>query len=219
MEVNTVSYIRTKVVRGKVYKYLVKGIREGEQVKQKVVKYLGPADPVYKTGSKRKTNATIFVRALTDEEKNKLRTAAHSSNAFTKDRARIILLSNEGLFAQQIAEKIGCEARKVRKAVVAFNLRGTDALQRGKAKGAKPKFTKEDSMVILVHFSKSPRAFGIPISAWTLPRFRDHLVKNNVVKDISIEKVRQILLQAGAKLNKSKRWQYSPDKNFLRKRE
>jgi len=212
------SFIRTKELDGRMYKFLVKGIREGDKVKQKVVKYLGPVNPIYKIGSKRKTNASIFVRNLTEEEKSKLRTDIHSSNAFTRDRAKIILLSNEGLFAKQIADKVNCEARKVRKAIMSFNKNGIISLQRGKSKGAKRKFAKEDEIVILINFSKSPREFSIPISAWTLPRFRDHLIKNKVVESISIEKVRQILLQAGAKLNQSKRWQYSPDKNFLRKR-
>ena len=208
-----------KTIAGKQYKYLIKSVREGDKVKKVFVKYLGPTNPIYKIGKDRKTNASIFVRKLTDEEKSELRMAVHSSNVFTKDRAKTILLSNEGLFAKQIADKIGCEARKVRKAIAAFNGEGITSLQRKKAKGAIPKFTKNDEMVILIHFSKNPREFGVPISAWTLPRFRSHLIKNKVVESISIEKVRQILLHAGAKLNRSKRWQYSPDKNFLKKRE
>ena len=219
MEVDIMSFIRTKEMNGKMYKFLVKGIREGDKVRQKVVKYLGPVNPIYKTDSKRKTNASIFTRKLTEEEKSKLRANTHSNVAFTKDKAKIILLSGEGLFARQIANKMNCEERKVRKAIVSFNNEGINSLQRKKAKGAKPKFTKEDEMVILIHFSKSPREFEVPISAWTLPRFREHLMKNKIVESISIEKIRQILLHAGAKLNRSKRWQYSPDKNFLRRRE
>lgn len=219
MEVDIMSFIRIKEKDGRKYKYLVKGIREGNKVRQKVVKYLGPANPIYKTGSKRKTNASIFVRKLTDNEKDKLKTNTYSNNSFIKDRAKIILLSNEGLFARQIANKLDCDERKVRKAIVVFNDEGINSLQRKKAKGAKPKFTKDDKMIILIHFSKSPREFKVPISAWTLPRFREHLMKKKIVESISIEKIRQILLQAGAKLNRSKRWQYSPDKNFLRKRE
>lgn len=218
MEVDIMSFIRIKKLNGKKYKFLVKGIRDGEKVRQKVVKYLGPVNPIYKTGFRRKTNASIFVRKLTDEEKNKIKTHTFSNNAFTKDRAKIILMSSEGLFSRQIAEKVSCDERKVWKAIKTFNNEGINSLQRKKAKGAKPKFTKEDKMVILIHFSKSPREFEVPISAWTLPRFREHLMKNKIVESISIEKIRQILLHAGAKLNRSKRWQYSPDKNFLRKR-
>jgi len=37
------------------------------------------------------------------------------------------------------------------------------------------------------------------------------------VDAISIETLRQILIKRGAKLKKSKRWQYSPDKEFAKK--
>ncbi len=103
-------------------------------------------------------------------------------------------------------------------AIKAFNKKRLRALQREKAKGAEPKFTKEDKMAILIHFFRSPRDFKIPISYWTLPKFRKHLIDSKVVDSISIETLRQMLIKAGAKLTKSKRWQYSPDKNFLKKR-
>ena len=64
------SYTRIKTINGKQYKYLVTGKRVGSKVQQKVVKYLGPVDPIYNMGKKRKkTNASIFVRPLTEEEK------------------------------------------------------------------------------------------------------------------------------------------------------
>jgi transposase len=219
MEVKNMTYERLKLIDGKEYRYLVKCVWINGKPVQKTMKYLGPADPIYKTGNKRKTNASIFVRMLNNEEKSKIKTATYSGNAFTKERAKIILLSNEGLFAKQIANKLNCEARKVRKAIVAFNQKGLTALERGKAKGAKIVFTELDKKIILIHFSKGPRAFNIAVSYWTLPRLRKHLIDSKVVSSISIETLRQILLSNGAKLTKSKRWQYSPDKNFLRKKE
>lgn len=212
------AYIRTKSFEGRTYRYLVKGIREEGIVRQKVVKYLGPVNPIYKVSKKRKTNASIFVRSITKEEKEKLSQALYSSNAFVRDRAKIILLSSKGLSAIAVALKVGCEARKARVAIKSFNKNGLKALQRNKAKGAKSKFTKEDKMAILIHFSKQPRDFKIPVSYWTLPRLRKHLIDSKVVDSISIETIRQILIKAKAKLEKSKRWQYSPDKNFLKKR-
>ena len=213
------TYTRIKKINGKQYKYLVAGKRIGGNVQQKVVKYLGPVNPIYKIGKKReKTNATIFVRTIIEHEKSALAKATKSSNAFTKDRAKIILLSSEKLFAKQIAEKIGCEERKVWKAMKDFNNRGIKALQKGKAKGAIPKFTGITKKVILMHFSKKPAEFGLHFTTWTLPRFRKHLIDYKVVKSISIETLRQILMKAGAKLKRSKRWQYSPDKDFDKKK-
>ena len=156
------TYTRIKNINGKQYKYLVSGKRVGGIVQQKVVKYLGPVNPVYNICKKReKTNATIFVRILAEHEKRELTKATKSSNSFTKDRAKIILLSSEKLFAKQIAEKIDCEERKIWKAIREFNNKGLKSLKRGKAKGAIPKFDNVKKRIILMHFSKTPMSLAI----------------------------------------------------------
>lgn len=212
------SYIEIKKINGKEYKYLRKTVRVGKKIEHVTLKYLGPVNPTYKTGQKRgKSNASIYVRELTAVETLELKKAIHSSNVFIRDRSRIILLSSQKYFAKPIANSIGCEERKVRFAIKEFNEKGLMALQRGKAKGAVPKFSKEIKQIILMHFSKQPKEFELHYTTWTLPRFRKHLVDYKVVESISIEKVRQILDEAGARLKQSKRWQYSPDKQFGKK--
>lgn len=212
------TYTRIKTINGKQYKYLVTGKRIGGIVQQKVIKYLGPVNPIYRIGKPRKkSNASIYVRQITPEEKIVLETATKSTNAFTRDRAKIILLSSQRLFTKQIAEKTNCEARKVRKAIKEFDKKGLMALERGKAKGAIPKFTEVTKKVILMHFSQKPSKFNYHFTTWTLPRFRNHLIDYKVVDSISIEKVRQILDEANVRLKRSKRWQYSPDKEFHKK--
>lgn len=211
-------YIEIKIINGKKYKYLRRAVRTEGKIKKITLKCLGPVNPIYRVRNKRKTNASIFVRSIAKEEKEKLSQALHSSNAFVRDRAKIILFSAEKMSAVAVALKINCEARKVRIAIKAFNKKGLKALQKNKAKGAKQKFSKEERLAILIHFSRNPRDFKIPISYWTLPRFRKHLIDSKVVDSISIETIRQMLIKSGAKLTKSKRWQYSPDKIFLRKR-
>jgi hypothetical protein len=42
-------------------------------------------------------------------------------------------------------------------------------------------------------------------------------MEQEVVDSISIETLRQMIIKRGAKLKKSKRWQYSPDKEFAKK--
>lgn len=211
------AYIEIKTINGKQYKYLRKTVRDGKKMRHMTLKYLGPVNPVYKVGKRHKSNASIYVRDLTDEEKSKLKKATKSNNVFIRDRARIILLSSERFFARQIAEKISCDARKIRKAIKDFNKKGIDALQRGKAKGAIPKFLESTKKIILMHYSKNPRQFNYHFTTWTLPRFQKHLTDYNVVDSISIETLRKILICAGAKLKRSKRWQYSPDKEFDKK--
>jgi len=125
--------------------------------------------------------------------------------------------SSQKLTAKEIEQRLSCEIRKVRWAIKSFNDKGLVALQRDKAKGATPRFTDAVKTIILMHFSKQPKDFGLHYTTWTLPRFKSHLVDYKVVGSISIETVRQILDESGARLKRSKRWQYSPDKEFDKK--
>lgn len=38
-------YLRTKKIKGKIYYYLVKSVREGKIVRQIVLEYIGPKEP------------------------------------------------------------------------------------------------------------------------------------------------------------------------------
>jgi hypothetical protein len=205
-------------IKGREYKYQVKNYRVGKKVKHKK-KYLGPVNPINNSERKKSSGRrpTIFVRHISGDEKQLLKKAVKSSNSFTSNRAKIVLLSADGLSPKQIVQKTSFEKRKVRKAIKDFNNKDLQALQRGKAKGATPKFTDMIKKIILMHFSKKPSEFGLHFTTWTLPRFKNHLIDYKVVDSISIEKLRQILMNSGAKLERSKRWQYSPDKEFHKK--
>jgi len=92
------AFIEIKTIKGKQYKYLRKSVRKGDKVVHVNVEYLGPVEPVYKTGKSektRKSNASIFIRDLTQEERETLRKLTKSSDSFKRDRARILLLSSE----------------------------------------------------------------------------------------------------------------------------
>ncbi len=211
------THIEIYAIKGRKYRYEITNYRIGKKVKHKK-KYLGAVEPVNK---RRNPNAgrkpLLFVRTINEEESKALETAKRSNDAFTRDRAKILLLSSQNNSSRQIAGKLSCEERKVRKAIKAFNSKGIAALQRGKAKGAVPKFDRIKKKLILMHFSQKPSKFNYHYTTWTLPRFRKHLIDYKVVDSISIEKVRQILDEAGARLKRSKRWQYSPDKEFDKK--
>lgn len=206
-------------IKGRKYKYGVQNYRAGNKVRHKK-EYIGPVEPLNnaqrKKGQGRKPE--IFVRGLTKEERDSIAKTTKSEIAFARDRAKILLLSSKGASAKEIAKMSACEIRKVRSAIKSFNNQGISALQRGKAKGAKPKFTNMTKKIILMHFSKQPKDFGLHFTTWTLPRFTNHLIDYKVVDSICIETVRQILDEAGARLKRSKRWQYSPDKDFDKKK-
>ena len=189
------AYIEIKTINGRRYKYLRKSIRLGERMKKVSLRCLGPVEPIYRVKKKRKTNASIYVEEITSDEKNSLKKALQSSNSFVRDRAKIILLSSEKLSPVAVALKLGCGARKVRTAIKAFKDGRLNALIRKKSPGTRQKISETDKKIILIHFSKSPREFGFPISAWTIPKFAEHLRKSGVA-DITDEWTRKILLKA-----------------------
>ena len=43
--INSMSYIRKKIVKGKEYWYLCKSVREGSKVRQEIIKYIGTQKP------------------------------------------------------------------------------------------------------------------------------------------------------------------------------
>ena len=49
-----IMFERIKIIHGKKYRYLVSNERLGDKVKQKVVKYVGAVDPVYRKDLKKK---------------------------------------------------------------------------------------------------------------------------------------------------------------------
>ncbi len=211
------AHVETYTINGRKYRYEVTNYRIGKKVRHKK-KYLGAVEPINNRGNPNAgRKPAIFVRQITQEELGALETAKRSNDAFTRDRAKILLLSLQNNDSKQIAAKLCCEKRKVRKAIKAFNSRGIEALQRGKTTGATKKFSQDCRKIMLLHFSKAPKDFGLHFTSWSLPRFRQHLMDYKVVDSISIETVRQILDEAGARLKKSKRWQYSPDKDFDKK--
>ena len=77
----------------------------------------------------------IFVRPLSDTEKEQLETALRSSDAFVMRRAQIILASSRGERASTIARSLGCGSQTVRDAIHDFEARGVDALV---AKSSRP---------------------------------------------------------------------------------
>jgi len=214
------AFIEIKTIKGKQYKYLRKSVRKGDKVVHVNVEYLGPVEPVYKTGKSekaRKSNASIFIRDLTQGEYEILKKSTKSSNSFKRDRAKILLLSSEKEPTKQISEKTNCDVRKVRNAITSFNEKGLDALERGKAKGASIKFTDEEKAKMLKAASTEPIKLGLHFTTWSLSKLRDYYLNESIVKSISIESVRRLMKSEGMRIKKSKRFQYSNDKEFDKK--
>jgi DNA-binding CsgD family transcriptional regulator len=74
----------------------------------------------------------IFVRPLTDAERESLEAGLRSSDAFTLRRCQILLASADGQNAYQIARNLGCNPQTVRNAIHKLNEEGlSETLRRG----------------------------------------------------------------------------------------
>src|SRR5215212_6534131 len=66
----------------------------------------------------------IFVRPLSDAERETLEAGLRSPDAFTLRRCQILLASNRGKNAYRIAHELGCNPQTARNAIHAFNEKG-----------------------------------------------------------------------------------------------
>jgi hypothetical protein len=74
----------------------------------------------------------IFVRPLSDAERETLKAGLRSPDAFTLRRCQILLASSRGENAYRIARELGCNPQTVRNAIHEFNRGGLEeALKQG----------------------------------------------------------------------------------------
>ena len=74
----------------------------------------------------------IYVRPLSDAERESLEAGLRSPDAFTLRRCQILLASDRGENAYQIAHQLGCNPQTARNAIHAFNDKGLpEALRPG----------------------------------------------------------------------------------------
>jgi hypothetical protein len=211
-------HVEIYTIRGRQYKYQVTNYRSGKKIKHKK-KYLGPVKPVNKiqrkAGGGRKPS--VFARAITSEERVELESAARANNAFAKERAKTILLSNQGRAVKEICVQNSKEKRSVLAAIHAFNTNRVACLKQGKQSGRKPVFSLEQRALIVQTVNTEPRVLGLNFTSWSLHKLRDYAVENNFITSISIEQLRQILLHGNKKFKKSRKWCYSNDPDFAKK--
>lgn len=81
----------------------------------------------------------IFIRSLSEKEREILKTGLRSKDTFTLRRSQMLLASSRGNEVPQIALNLGCGQQTMRDAIHDFNERGVDALTPG---SSRPKRTR-----------------------------------------------------------------------------
>src|SRR5665213_1981719 len=114
----------------------------------------------------------IFVRLLTDSERDAVLAGLRSPDAFTLRRCQILLASARHERARQIAAHVGCDDQAVRNAIHAFNRSGLGALLEGSSRPHRitAAFDPPAAERLRALLHQSPRAFGKATSLWTLDR-------------------------------------------------
>jgi transposase len=165
--------------------------------------------------------APLFVRPLTDAERQALEAGRRSSQAFTLRRSQILLASARGETVPRIARALGCDEQTVRNAIHAFERQGLAALTPGSARPrtVHAAFDAAGAARLRELLHRSPREFGRPTSVWTLPlaaevAFAEGLTATRVAG----ETVRATLARLGVRWRRAKRWIASPDPAYDRKK-
>jgi transposase len=163
----------------------------------------------------------IFVRTLTDEERQAVEQGLRSADAFVLRRCQMLLASARGERAPRIAAYLGIDDQTVLDALHAFNATGLACLQKKSSRAHRTRlvFAPEQAERLRALLHRSPRDFGKPTSLWTLElaaavSFAEGLVPTRV----SGETIRQTLLRLGIRWERAKHWITSPDLAYERKK-
>jgi transposase len=163
----------------------------------------------------------IFVRPLTDAEREQVEAGLRSPDAFVLRRSQILLASARGERAPAIARALGCDDQTVREAIHAFNARGTAALRPGsrKPRTIRAAFDLPAAERLRALLHASPRAFGKPTSLWTLDLAAEVSFEQGLTPArVSDETIRLTLKRLGIGWKRAKRWITSPDPAYARKK-
>jgi transposase len=163
----------------------------------------------------------LYVRPLTDAERDVLKAALRSTDAFTLRRSQVLLASARGETPPAIARQLGCASQTVRNTIRAFNERGTAALQERSHRNHTIYTTFDvaglESLQALAH--RTPRDFGHATSVWTLDLLAEESARQGLTPSlVSNETIRMTIMRLGTSWKRAKRWITSPDPEYARKK-
>ncbi len=164
----------------------------------------------------------IFVRPLSDAEREALEEGLRSSDAFVLRRCQILLASSRGENAYRIARSLGCDPQTARTAVKRFNEGGLqEALRKRSSRPKRVHAAFDEGRTVRLReiLHRSPRDFGKPTSIWTLALAAEVSFEEGLTEGrVTAETVRATLSRMGVRWLRAKRWITSPDPEYARKK-
>jgi len=164
----------------------------------------------------------VIVRALTEEERERLTAGLDGQELYEVRRCQILLASDRGEWAPHIAEMLGCTDQTVRNVVREFEQAGLEAcLTRGSSRPQiiyrKVDEVADEQIRALLH--QSPRLVGKPTSVWTLELVAEVSFAEGITSErVSGETIRQAIRRLGVRWKRAKQWITSPDPEYARKK-
>jgi transposase len=161
----------------------------------------------------------VFVREVTSEEAVKLRRISRQSKVFgLRQRAQIVLASDSGASAAQIAQVLRTDENQVRRVIKEFNADGVAAL-RPPTGGGRPRRIDDTARDKIREVALArPRDLGEPCTRWSLATLRRYLIRNRVVTSVDKEHLRRILQSMGITAQRTRTWKWSNDPLFEQKK-
>lgn len=156
----------------------------------------------------------LYVRDVSEEEKQGLEAGLQSSSAFTMRRCQILLHSANGLKSSEIAERLLCSDETVRVAIHAFHEEGLACLEEKSHRPHSATFSFD--AVALARLpdivASSPRAFGLEHSLWSLERLAQVCHAEGLTETrVSYETMRDAIQRAGIDWKRARKQMQSTD--------
>jgi transposase len=166
------------------------------------------------------SNTPVFVRSLTHLEGAKIqRILRHGRDAVERRRAEMVLCSEQGDTAGEIARRLHLTAWYVRQVIHRFNGEGLGSLKARYDRGGRPRKVLPEHESELVELALTPpNLTGMPFTHWSLATLREEALRRKLMPTVCLETVRRILKKHHVSLQRSKTWKESKDPRFEEKK-
>jgi transposase len=163
----------------------------------------------------------IFIRTLTEDERQHIQKGLRSSDAFVLRRCQILSASARGERAPAIALQLGCDDQTVRNVLHGFNAQGLAVLNEGSSRPhrLRTSFSEDGLQHLKDLLHRSPRDFDKERGVWTLELAAQVSFEQGIIATpISDESVRRALKRLKTNWKRAKHWITSPDPLYQQKK-
>lgn len=149
----------------------------------------------------------LKLRTLSPEEHATIEKLAHSRTAAARlvERARILLLANQGHRVPAIAHQLQLTAITVRTWLKRFNAAGLAALTDKPRTGRPATYTPQQVAAVIATSLTPPEQLGLPFASWTLDRLEAYLNEHKAIA-IKRSRIDDLLIAEGLRWRTQETW-------------